>query len=168
MWTFVVVILGNQTDYHRHIASARHPIADVPVLYLVEPTSSNLKAITSDLSRGLYSPAYINFLSSIPRPLLEDFASQTAAAGTSENIAQVFDQYLNFIVGEPDLFSLGMRKENTYWALNSARTKDEELDHVIDRIVSGLFSVVVTMGMISPYFSLSIDLTYNIQVSSLL
>jgi hypothetical protein len=42
-----------------------------------------------------------------------------------------------------------MRKENTYWALNSARTKDEELDHVIDRIVSGLFSVMVTMGIIS-------------------
>lgn len=39
-----------------------------------------------------------------------------------------------------------MRKENTYWALNSARTKDEELDHVVDKIVSGLFSVMVTMG----------------------
>jgi sec1 family domain-containing protein 1 len=113
---------------------------------LVEPTASNLKAITYDLSRGLYSPAYINFLSSIPRPLLEDFARQTAEAGTSESIAQFYDQYLNFIVGEPDLFSLGMRKENTYWALNSARTKDEELDHVVDRIVSGLFSVMVTMG----------------------
>ncbi|KAH8685895.1 Sec1-like protein [Tricladium varicosporioides] len=132
---------------HMHIASARHPIPDVPVLYLVEPTSSNLHAITTDLSRGLYSPAYINFLSSIPRPLLEDFARQTAEAGTSENIAQFYDQYLNFIVGEPDLFSLGMRKENTYWALNSARTKDEELDHVIDRIVSGLFSVMATMAV---------------------
>jgi sec1 family domain-containing protein 1 len=106
-----------------------------------------LKAITSDLSRGLYSPAYINFLSSIPRPLLEDFAKQTAEAGTSESIAQFYDQYLNFIVAESDLFSLGMNKENTYWALNSARTKDEELDHVIDRTVSGLFSVMATMGM---------------------
>ncbi|PMD44348.1 Sec1-like protein [Hyaloscypha variabilis F] len=132
---------------HMHIASARHPIPDVPVLYLVEPTAPNLKAITTDLSKGLYSPAYINFLSSIPRPLLEDFARQTAEAGTAESIAQFYDQYLNFIVGEPDLFSLGMRKENTYWALNSARTKDEELDHVIDRIVSGLFSVMVTMGV---------------------
>jgi hypothetical protein len=66
----------------------------------------------------------------------------------------VFDQYLNFIVGEPDLFSLGMRKENTYWALNSARTKDEELDHVIDRIVSGLFSVVVTMGLFTDSYIL--------------
>jgi hypothetical protein len=139
------------SDQVRHISSARHPIPDVPVLYLVEPTSSNLQSITSDLSRGLYSPAYINFLSSTPRPLLEDFARQTAEAGTSESIAQFYDQYLNFIVGEPDLFSLGMRKENTYWALNSARTKDEELDHVVDRIVSGLFSVMVTMGRVIHY-----------------
>lgn len=118
----------------------------MPVLYLLEPTSQNLKAVTNDLSRQLYSPAYINFLSSIPRPLLEDFAAQTADAGTSESIAQVFDQYLNFIVSEPDLFSLGMRKDNTYWALNSAKTTDQQLESIIERIVSGLFSVVVTMG----------------------
>ncbi|KAI1466206.1 Sec1-like protein [Daldinia caldariorum] len=133
---------------HMHIAASRHPIPDVPVIYLVEPSPKNLEDITSDLQKGLYSPAYINFLSSIPRPLLEDFASQTAAAGTAEHIAQLFDQYLNFIVAEPDLFSLGMQKEHTYWALNSAKTKDEELDHVVDRIVSGLFSVAVTMGVI--------------------
>lgn len=133
---------------HMHIASSRHPIPDVPVIYLLEPTAQNLQNITNDLQKGLYSPAYINFLSSIPRPLLEDFASQTVTAGTSEHIAQLYDQYLNFIVAEPDLFSLGMQKEHTYWALNSARTKDEELDHVIDRIVSGLFSVIVTMGVI--------------------
>ncbi len=134
-------------DQVRHIASARHPIPDVPVLYLVEPTSSNLHAITSDLKNGLYSPAYINFLSSIPRPLLEDFAQQTSQAETSDKIAQFYDQFLNFIVGEPDLFSLGMQKQNTYWALNSARTQDDVLDAVIDRAVSGLFSVMVTMGI---------------------
>ncbi|OTA93960.1 hypothetical protein M434DRAFT_395190 [Hypoxylon sp. CO27-5] len=133
---------------HMHIAANRHPIPDVPAIYLVEPNAKNLEGITNDLQKGLYSPAYINFLSSIPRPLLEDFAAQTAAAGTAEHIAQLFDQYLNFIVAEPDLFSLGMQKEHTYWALNSAKTKDEELDHVVDRIVSGLFSVAVTMGVI--------------------
>lgn len=133
---------------HMHISAARHPIPDVPVIYLVEPNPKNLEGITTDLQKGLYSPAYINFLSSIPRPLLEDFASQTAEKGTAEHIAQLFDQYLNFIVAEPDLFSLGMQKEHTYWALNSAKTKDEELDHVIDRVVGGLFSVAVTMGVI--------------------
>ncbi|KAI0012518.1 sec1 protein [Xylariaceae sp. FL0662B] len=133
---------------HMHLGASRHPIPDVPVIYLLEPNAKNLETITSDLQRGLYSPAYINFLSSIPRPLLEDFAAQTASAGTPEHIAQLYDNYLNFIVAEPDLFSLGMQKEHTYWALNSAKTNDEELDNVVDRIVSGLFSVVVTMGVI--------------------
>lgn len=129
----------------RNISSQRYPIPDVPVLYLLEPTSTNINIINQDLSRGLYADAYINFLSSIPRPLMEDFAAQIAEAGTSESVAQVYDQYLNFIVSEPDLFSLGMGKD-TYWALNSSKPTDEELDAVIERIVSGLFSVVVTMG----------------------
>lgn len=128
------------------MSSSRHPIPDVPVIYLVEPTAQNLQGITNDLQKGLYEPAYINLLSSLPRVLLEDFATQTATAGTSEKIAQLFDQYLNFIVAEPDLFSLGMQKEHTYWALNSAKTSDEQLDGVVDRIVSGLFSVIATMG----------------------
>ena len=126
--------------------SSRHPIPDVPCIYLLSPTAQNLAAITADLQKGLYTPAYVNFLSSIPRPLLEDFATQTATAGTSEHIAQIYDQYLNFVCEGDDLFSLGMQKEHTYWALNSASTTDEELEKVIDRIVSGLFSVIVCMG----------------------
>jgi hypothetical protein len=133
-------------DSVRNIHGQRHAIPDVPVIYLVEPTADNLQRITQDLQKGLYSPAYVNFLSSIPRPLLEDFATQTAEAGTAESIHQIYDQYLNFIVSEPNLFSLGMGKE-TYWKMNSAQTSDEEIDHNVDRIVSGLFSVTVTMGM---------------------
>ncbi|KAK3956975.1 Sec1-like protein [Pseudoneurospora amorphoporcata] len=133
---------------HVSITANRQPIPDVDAIYLIEPNSKNLQQITNDLQKNLYNSASINFLSSVPRPLLEDFAAQTATAGTSEKIAQIFDQYLNFIVPEPDLFSLGMQKEHTYWALNSAKTQDEELDRVIDRIVSGLFSVVVTLGVI--------------------
>ncbi|KAI2898849.1 hypothetical protein CBS76997_830 [Aspergillus niger] len=132
---------------HLNINSTRYPIPDVPVVYLVEPTPSNVGAITNDLSRGLYSPAYVNFLSSVPRPLLEDFASQIATTGTAEHVAQVYDQYLNFIVAEPDLFSLGLGND-AYWKINSAQTSDDDLDAIVDRIVSGLFSVSVTMGAI--------------------
>ncbi len=135
------------TETRRHISQSRAPIPDVPVIYLVEPNPGNLQSITNDLQKGLYGSAYVNFLSSIPRPLLEDFAAQAATSGTSEKISQVYDQYLDFIVTEPDLFSLGMQKEHTYWTLNSAKTKDEELERLVDRIVSGLFSVVVTMSM---------------------
>lgn len=59
----------------------------------------------------------------------------------------MFDQYLNFVVSEPNLFSLGMGKD-IYWTMNSAATTDEEIDSKVDRIVSGLFSVSVTMGTI--------------------
>lgn len=131
----------------RNINTTRHMIPDVPVIYLVEPTAANLQRITDDLARSLYSPAYINFLSSVQRPVLEEFATQVATSGVADNISQLYDQYLNFIVSEPDLFSLGMGT-NTYWTMNSAVTSDEELDSAVDRIVSGLFSVVVTMGSI--------------------
>lgn len=129
----------------RNINAQRHPIPDVPVLYLLEPTTANVNLINSDLTKSLYADAYINFLSSIPRPLMEDFASQIAESGTGESVSQMYDQYLNFIVSEPDLFSLGMGKD-TYWALNSPKATDEEIDVLVDKTVSGLFSVVVTMG----------------------
>ena len=129
----------------RNINAPRHPIPDVPVLYLLEPTAENLGLINSDLAKSLYADAYINFLSSIPRPLMEDFASQIAESGTAESVSQMYDQYLNFIVSEPDLFSLGMGKD-TYWALNRPKATDEEIEVLVNKAVSGLFSVVVTMG----------------------
>lgn len=131
----------------RSINSPRYPIPDVPVLYLVEPTAANIQLICSDLAKGLYSPAYINFISSIPRPLLEDLAAQIASTNTAEHIAQVYDQYLNFIVAEPDLFSLGMGKES-YYTFSSAKVEETVVESALDRIVSGLFSVAVTMGSV--------------------
>lgn len=82
----------------------------------------------------------------MPRLLLEDFAAKIANAGVAEHIAQLYDQYLNFIVSEPDLFSLGLGNE-TYWAMNTAKIADDAMDTLVDRIVSGLFSVVVTLGL---------------------
>lgn len=59
----------------------------------------------------------------------------------------MYDQYLNFVVAEPDLFSLGMGKES-YWTFNSATVGEDVQDAAIDKIVSGLFSVSVTMGAV--------------------
>lgn len=145
MFSIINLISADVFMSVRSINTTRHTIPDVPVIYLMEPSAENVRLVTADLERGLYSPAYINFLSSVPRPLLEDFASQVATAGVAEHITQVYDQYLNFIVSEPDLFSLGMGKE-TYWAMNGNNVADQVVDDTVDRIVSGLFSVVVTMG----------------------
>ena len=43
-------------------------------------------------------------------------------------------------------FSLGLGND-AYWKINSPQTSDEDLDAIVDKIVSGLFSVSVTMGM---------------------
>jgi len=114
----------------------------------VEPTKENVELISKDLSNQLYESAYVNFLSSLPRPILEDFAALAAQNNTSSQIAQVYDQYLNFVVSEPDLFSLHL--DNVYYLLNSGKTSDAASDEVVDKIVGGLFSVVVTMGMRIP------------------
>ena len=51
---------------------------------------------------------------------------------------------MNFIVSEPDLFSLGLK--DVYYTLNSAHTKEEVIEACVDKIVGGLFSLIVTLG----------------------
>ena len=74
-----------------------------------------------DPLRDLYKVSYADFLSLVPRPLLESFATQTAQDGTADKIAQVYDQYLNLLVSEPDLLMFSLHIKGTYYALNSAR-----------------------------------------------
>ncbi|EGX45123.1 hypothetical protein AOL_s00173g224 [Orbilia oligospora ATCC 24927] len=137
---------ANGVTIHLNLNSQRHPIPDVPAIYIVEPTSENIKLITKDLQAKLYETTYINFTSSIPRTLLEEFAAITAQTQTSSQIAQVYDQYLNFVVSEPDLFSLHL--SDVYYTMNSSKSSDTVIDATVDKIVAGLFSVVVTMGVI--------------------
>ncbi|KAF3910534.1 hypothetical protein ABW21_db0200829 [Orbilia brochopaga] len=137
---------SNGVTIHLNINSQRYPIPDVPAIYLVEPTSENVQLIAKDMQAKLYETCYINFTSSIPRALLEEFAALTAQTQTSSQIAQVFDQYLNFVVSEPDLFSLHLT--DVYYVMNSNKSSDALIDATVDKIVAGLFSVVVTMGTI--------------------
>jgi hypothetical protein len=91
---------------HRQLHADRPPLADVPAVYFVAPTLENIRRVAEDLGRGLYESTYLNFTSPLPRNLLEEFASLVAANGTVELVEQVFDQYLDFIVLEPSLFSI--------------------------------------------------------------
>lgn len=124
--------------------SERYPIPDVPAIYFVQPTAENIGIISRDLSKGLYESIYINFTSPVPRNLLEDLA--TKSVNTSSAIAQVYDQYLNFLVQEPNSYSLGM--ENVYSTLANPKVRDDEIEQIITSIVNGMFSVVLTSGTI--------------------
>jgi sec1 family domain-containing protein 1 len=100
--------------------------------------------LRQDLQRRLYDSVYINFLSSLPRPLLEDFATQVAASNTAYLVSQIFDQYLNFIVTEENLFSCGV--PDVYYTLNHPVVAETVIEETVNRIVSSLFSVAVTLG----------------------
>jgi hypothetical protein len=47
-----------------------------------------------------------------------------------------------------------MGKE-TYWTMNSAQTSDDDIDSNVDKIVSGLFGVAVTMGKRAIFFMIT-------------
>ncbi|CAI2183397.1 2989_t:CDS:2 [Funneliformis geosporum] len=136
----------NGVTVHMLLRSERQPISDVPAIYFVEPTSENIQRISEDLAKNLYESYYINFLTAISRPLLEELAATTISNNTSNLISQVYDQYLNFIVSEPNLFSLN--QENIYYSLNDPTTAETAIERAIDRTVSSLFSILVTMGVI--------------------
>ncbi|CAO3629200.1 unnamed protein product [Mucor hiemalis] len=136
----------NGVTVHMLLSQDRTPLPDVPAVYFVEPTSENIKKICEDLNRNLYDSYYINFCSTIPRPVLEEFATTTIADNTSELVNQVFDQYLNFICTNPNVFSLN--QPQTFINLNSPTATEALIDETVDKTVNALFSVIVTMGVI--------------------
>ncbi|ANB11579.1 Sly1p [Sugiyamaella lignohabitans] len=137
-------LFKNGVTVHMLLNSDRYPIPDVPAIYFVAPTKENIAIISKDLNDGLYESTYLNFTNPISRDLLEDLAAKTVA--NSYKIAQVYDQYLNFVVTEPNVYSLGMEK--VYHKLSSPKVNEQEITDMVNQIVNGLFSVVLSSGTI--------------------
>ncbi|EGG10815.1 uncharacterized protein MELLADRAFT_33699 [Melampsora larici-populina 98AG31] len=133
---------------HMQLNTDRPALPDVPAIYFVSPTRESIQRIGRDLEKGLYETFYLNFTSSLPRPLLEELASLVIESGAD---ASVYDQYLDFIVLEPHLFCLSYTgsssgpKRTTYEILNDPRASEEDVEQTADSIAKGLFSVVATM-----------------------
>ncbi|GLD71856.1 sec1 family domain-containing protein 1 [Lates japonicus] len=72
---------------------------------------------------------------------------------TEENIdriCQVFDQYLNFITLEDDMFILCHQNKEliSYHAINRADIQDTDMEAIMDTIVDSLFCFFVTLGAV--------------------
>ncbi|XP_057516560.1 SEC1 family transport protein SLY1 [Amaranthus tricolor] len=132
------------------IDKPRKPIPDVPAVYFIRPTQSNIQRIVSDALVPLYDTFHLNFTSSIPRPLLEDLASGLLKNVNDNNVvsrvSKVHDQYLDFVTLEDNLFSLAF--SNCYVQLNDPKSEEREINEVIEKIVDGLFCVLVTLGVV--------------------
>ncbi|EIN13836.1 SLY1 protein [Punctularia strigosozonata HHB-11173 SS5] len=146
---------------HVQLHSARPALPDVPAVYFVSPTLANIKRIAEDLDKGLYETFHLNFVEPVSRALLEELAAMVARDGTGELIKQVLDQYLSFICPSSSLFSLlpppkpehsqsaapfPPAQSTSYHILNSPRSTEQEIEAEIERIATGLFSVVATTG----------------------
>ncbi|KAH9944281.1 Sec1-like protein [Epithele typhae] len=151
---------------HIQLHSNRPPLPDVPAVYFVSPTLTNVRRISQDLEKGLYESYHLNFVEPLPRALLEELAGSVARDGTGELVEQVLDQYLSFIAPSPSLFSLlppvnatpspssgtaaptaePSPPVTTYELLNSPSSSEQQIEEEIERIATGLFSVVATMG----------------------
>ncbi|ORX70790.1 Sec1-like protein [Linderina pennispora] len=136
----------NGVTVHMLLESQRSSIPDVPAIYFVQPKPENIRLLTADMAKDLYELYYINFSSSLPRTLLEDLAVQTTASGTSHQIAQVYDQYLDFVCPEENMFSLHF--PDTFEAIHNPAMTDTAMTALIDKIVSGLFSVLLTQKVV--------------------
>jgi hypothetical protein len=107
------------------------------------------------MAKSLYDSFYLNFTRPLPRSLMEEFAALIAANGTASLVEQVFDQYLDFVVLEPSLFTLSPSPtatkdsdRSTYEQLHDPAAKEDDIDQIVDRIAAGLFSIIATLGQL--------------------
>lgn len=60
--------------------------------------------------------------------------------------AKLYDQYMNFVCLDARLFSLAQPK--TYLQLNDPSATEQQIEATIAEVVNGLFSVIVTLGVV--------------------
>lgn len=129
---------------------------------------------SQDLNPPLYSQYHLSFTSALPRSLLEELASLILAndptGASGQLIKSVHDQFLDFLVPSPSLFSLlpsrvpaeangSVAKKSgapekevdgkpSYVVLNDPKAGEVEIEEEVERIAKGLCSVIVTMGIV--------------------
>lgn len=141
---------GMGVTLHMLLHSERGEVPDVPAIYFCQPTEENLVRIGQDFADGLYSSYFLNFISPISRQKMEDLALAALHAGCQANIKKVYDQYVNFICLEDDMFTLKHQGAEalSYYAINRGDVKDSDIDLIMDSIVDSLFSVFVNLGQV--------------------
>lgn len=106
--------------------------------------------ICQDFRNHLYDYYYLNFIAPISRTKLEELATVALQSNCSSNISKVFDQYLNYISLEDDVFILKHSDYDaiSYYAINRPAVQESEIELIMDYIVDSLFSVFVTLGVV--------------------
>lgn len=150
LFTIKDLTVDHSVVSHLLISSEREPVPDVTAVYFVMPTDENIERICQDLTNHLYESYYLNFISPISRSKLEVIADAALLSDSASNVKEVYDQYLNFIALEDNLFILRESEKHlvSYHAINRNDATDQEISKVIDYIVECLFSLLVTLNIV--------------------
>jgi hypothetical protein len=131
---------------HLVLNSEREPITDAPAAYFVRPTEDNLKRIAEDCGKKLYRSFFLNFVTKIERAQLEKFARDLVANNAVSLVSKVYDQYLDLISLESNLFTLNIR--NSFIAYNEPTLSEIQIKSFINRMSYGLLSMVRLLGTV--------------------
>ncbi|GAX85116.1 hypothetical protein CEUSTIGMA_g12536.t1 [Chlamydomonas eustigma] len=149
----IIAPLLRVSDLRRHsvtlhllIEAERSPIPDVPAVYFLQPTEINMEKLSQDAKAALYDVMHLNFTTTLPSRYMEQLALSAVRNGCVPKIGKIFDQYLSFVALEANLFSLAL--PNAYVELNDPTATDYQIEASVARIVDGLFSVLVTLGVV--------------------
>mgnify|MGYP002716492125 FL=1 len=114
------------------------------------PNDENIMRICQDFRNHLYDHYHLNFISPISRAKLEELASAALQANCVTNISKIYDQYLNFISLEDDVFILRHSDKDkiSFYAINRPANQEPEIEFIMDHIVDSLFSFFVTLGVV--------------------
>uniref|UniRef100_A0A8C6TRZ3 Sec1 family domain containing 1 n=1 Tax=Neogobius melanostomus TaxID=47308 RepID=A0A8C6TRZ3_9GOBI len=129
--------------------SAANPL-HLPCFLMQTPHTRTSLWKDPDLRNQLYEAYYLNFISAISRSKLEDIASAALAATAVTQVNKVYDQYLNFITLEDDMFILCHQNKEliSYHAINRTDIQDTDMEAIMDTIVDSLFCFFVTLGAV--------------------
>eukprot|EP01038_Epipyxis_sp_PR26KG_P005707 gene5707-7877_t len=129
---------------HMLLHSERDAVPDAPAVYFVRPNEKNIKRIVDDCIKQLYRSVSINFVTRIERPLLEKFAQELVAANAVPMISKIFDQYLDVIALEPNLFSLNI--QDSFVGYNEPSLSEIQIRQYMNRTAVGLLSMIRVLG----------------------
>eukprot|EP00049_Salpingoeca_infusionum_P027309 m.31600 g.31600 ORF g.31600 m.31600 type:complete len:734 (-) comp9433_c0_seq3:215-2416(-) len=131
------------------------PWLDVEAVYMCLPTQDNVKRIIQDMRENVYASYQLNFLTPLPRDLLELLAEATVEIGCVSKVERIFDLYGNFLCLEDDFFTLTESDDDSlsFFALNDPSARDDDIQKCVSQIVDGLFSVFATVGTLPIIFA---------------
>jgi hypothetical protein len=128
------------------LESEREQIPDVPAVYFVQPTARNVQRMSHDLGENLYESYHFHFTRELPRSALEELATASVKANIANRVKRVFDQNLDFVSLERDVFSI--MRPDAFKKLNDPKSRGEDIEKCIADVTNGLFATVMTMGQV--------------------